>query len=198
MIQVPLFPLGAVLFPYGRMPLRIFEPRYLDLVRDSLKQQREFGVIWIREGREVILPGEDAMPKLAPVGCLARVVDWDATDNGQLAITIEGTCKFRLLATEQQSNFLIVGDAELLAPETVVPLPERAQGLIALLRQLIAHPLVARLNVEPETQDATRLANQIAQLLPLPETEKFILLTELDPLRLLDRLLLILDQITGE
>jgi Lon protease-like protein len=52
--------------------------------------------------------------------------------------------------------------------------------------------------VEPETQDSTRLANQIAQLLPLPEAEKFKLLAELDPLRLLDRLLLILDAIAGE
>jgi len=113
-------------------------------------------------------------------------------------LTIEGMRKFRLLSTEQQPNYLIVAEIELLAPEIAVPLPERALGLVALLRQLIAHPLVARLNVEPETQDATRLANQIAQLLPLPEAEKFKLLAELDPLRLLDRLLLILDAISGE
>lgn len=197
MPRVSLFPLGAVLFPYGRIPLRIFEPRYLDLVRDSLKHDTEFGVVWIREGSEIVTDDE-AMPKLAQLGCLARIVDWDATDAGQLAITIEGTRKFRLLSTEQQSNFLIVADIELLAPETVVPLPERARGLIALLHQLIAHPMVARLNVEPETQDAARLANQIAQLLPLPDAEKFKLLAELDPLRLLDRLLLILDAISGE
>ena len=195
MQQVPLFPLAAVLFPHGRIPLRIFEPRYLDLVRDSLKHNTEFGVVWIREGSEVV-SGDQAMPKLAQLGCLARIVDWDATDAGQLAITIEGTRKFRLLSTAQQSNYLVVAEIELLAPEIAVPLPERAQGLIALLRQLIAHPLVARLNVEPETQDATRLANQIAQLLPLPEAEKFKLLAELDPLRLLDRLLLILDAVS--
>lgn len=196
MTELPLFPLRAVLFPHGRMPLRIFEPRYVDLVRDCLKQEGEFGVVWIREGGEAVIDADNAMPKLAQIGCTARIVDWDALANGRLGITIEGGGKFRVLATQQRPNYLIVADVELLPAEEAAAVPERAGDLPELLTQLNAHPLVERLNLELQTGDAGRMANQIAQLLPIPEENKFALLTEADPLRRLDRLLLILEQIS--
>jgi uncharacterized protein len=196
MNELPLFPLRAVLFPHGRMPLRIFEPRYVDLVRDCLKQGSEFGVVWIREGDEVVADMDNAMPKLAPIGCTARIVDWDALPNGRLGITIEGGTKFRVLTTQQRANYLVVADIEMLPQDEALAVPERANDLAELLRQLIAHPLVARLKLEPQTDDAGRLANQIAQLLPIPEATKFSFLAEADSLRRLDRLLLILEQLS--
>lgn len=196
MIELPLFPLRAVLFPHGRMPLRIFEPRYVDLVRDCLKHESEFGVVWIREGDEAVVDADNAMPKLAQIGCTARIVDWDALPNGRLGITIEGGAKFRVLATQQRANYLVVADIEMLPAEVAIAIPDYANDLTELLRQLIAHPLVERLKVEPQTADAGRLANQIAQLLPIPEADKFTLLTEMDPLRRLDHLLLILEQLS--
>ncbi len=196
MIELPLFPLRSVLFPYGRLPLRIFEPRYVDLVRDCLKQESEFGVVWIREGNEAVVDVDSAMPKLAQIGCTARIVDWDALGNGRLGITIEGGDKFRVLATQQRPNYLIVADIEMLPEEEALAVPEHAIDLVELLRQLIAHPLVERLKLEPQITDAGRMANQLAQLLPIPEADKFALLTESDPLRRLDRLLLILEQLS--
>ena len=77
MTELPLFPLGAVLLPHGRMALRIFEPRYVSLVSDSLKRNAPFGVIWIREGRDIVVPGGETMPKLAPIGTTATIVDWN-------------------------------------------------------------------------------------------------------------------------
>ena len=196
MIELPLFPLRTVLFPYGRIPLRIFEPRYVDLVRDCLKQEGEFGVVWIREGSEAVVDADNALPKLAQIGCTARIVDWDALANGRLGITIEGRAKFRVLATQQRANFLIVADIEMLPEEEALAVPEHANDLTELLRQLIAHPLVDRLKLEPQIVDAGRMTHQIAQLLPIPEANKFALLIETDPLRRLDRLLLILDQLS--
>ncbi|MDB6063236.1 MAG: hypothetical protein JWM78_3339 [Verrucomicrobiaceae bacterium] len=195
-LQVPLFPLGSVLFPGGRVPLQVFEPRYVDLVRNSMRTNTEFGVVWIREGSEVVVDKQEPMPRLAQIGTFARIVDWDSLAGGRLGVTIEGSGKFRLLSTEQQSDFLIVAGAQRLADETALPIPARANELIGLLRQLIEHPLIARLNLEPETEDAGRLANQIAQLLPIAEANKFELLAELDPMLRLDRLLLILDQLS--
>jgi len=195
MVELPLFPLRAVLFPYGRMPLRIFEPRYVDLVRDCLKNDSEFGVVWIREGGEVVVDSEHAMPKLAQIGCTARIVDWDALANGRLGITIEGGAKFRVLATQQRPNYLVVADVEMLPAEETLAVPAHASDMIELLRQLAEHPLVARLKLEPQNDDAGRLANQIAQLLPIPEDSKFALLAESDPERRLDQLLLILEQL---
>lgn len=194
-MKLPLFPLGAVLLPGGRMLLRVFEPRYIDLVRDSMKQSAPFGIVRIREGREVVQPGADPMPRLAPVGTFARIVDFDATSTGLLSIVVEGEDKFRLLGTAQQTNFLIVGDVEPLPPEPALPLPERAESLLPLLQQLLQHPAIARLQMPPQMQDGGLLANQLAQLLPIPETEKFALLVEADPLQRLDQLLQILAEL---
>ena len=196
MTELPLFPLGAVLFPHGRMPLRVFEPRYVDLVRDCLKQESAFGVVWIREGDEIVVDTDNAMPRLAQIGCTARIVDWDALPNGRLGITIEGGAKFRVLATQQRPNFLVVADIETLPVEPVLPVPARAGDLVELLRQLTVHPLVARLKLEPQTDDVGALTHQVAQLLPIPEANKFTLLAEADPLRRLDRLLLVLEQLS--
>jgi Lon protease-like protein len=194
-VKLPLFPLGAVLFPGARMALRVFEPRYVDLVRDSLKQNAPFGIIHIREGREVVLPGDDPMPRLMPIGTFARIVDWDAMPNGMLGIIVEGESRFRLLGAQQQQNFLIIGDVEPLPAEVALPLPERAQSLLPLMHQLLEHPAIRRLQMQPQLDDGGLLANQLAQLLPIPESDKFILLAEVDPLVRLDRLLQKLEDI---
>lgn len=188
-MKLPLFPLGSVLFPGGRMALRVFEPRYVDLVRDSLKQNAPFGIVRIREGREVVQPGAEPMPRLAQIGTFARIVDWDATANGMLGIIVAGEAKFRLLSTEQRPNYLIVAEVEPLPDEAPLPLPERAGELLPLVQQLLEHPAVARLQMQPQMGDGGLLANQLAQLLPIPEAEKFALLAETDPLQRLDRLL---------
>ena len=88
--ELPLFPLSAVLLPHGRMPLQIFEQRYLDLVRETLRSDSQFGVVWIRQGSEVAQRGR-AAPELGDYGTSARIVDWDQRPNGLLGITIEGT-----------------------------------------------------------------------------------------------------------
>lgn len=194
MTELPLFPLGSVLFPGGRLPLQVFEPRYLDLISASLKQGRPFGVVLIREGREVVQPGAEPMPKLAPLGTLATVVDWSALPGGRLGVIIEGGGKFRLLGSRQRSDFLVIADVELLEEEGELPLPPQAQSLLPLLEQLLAHPAVARLGLQPRVEDGGRLANLLGQLLPIPEVMKFELLAEPDPLARLEHLLALLDR----
>lgn len=196
MQTLPLFPLNAVLFPGARLPLTIFEPRYLDLVRDCLKCQSGFGMIWIREGREVVTPGQDSMPRLAQVGTLARIVDWDAADGGRLAITIEGDTKFRLLASRQEPNFLVVGDVEWLPAEEPLPMAPSSGELADLLEQLLEHPVLQRLGVEPRRDDAGILGQQLAQYLPIDEADKFDLLSEADPVQRMDQLLQLLEQLS--
>jgi Lon protease-like protein len=193
-MQLPLFPLGAVLLPGGRMPLRVFEPRYVDLIGDCMKQSSEFGVVWIREGSEVVSAPETAMPKLAQLGTAARIKDWDALPGGLLGVTIEGTRKFRLLSTTQQANFLVVGEVDWLPDETPIELPGYALELRRMLEQLMLHPQIAALNLALDGLDTGRLTHLIAQLLPIPQARKFGLLAEADPLRRLDQLLALLDQ----
>ena len=82
--NIPLFPLGTVLFPGGPLPLRIFEPRYLDMVSDRMKQQSPFGVCLIRSGSEGGAPAE-----LYRIGTLATIVDWNQLPDG-LPVAEEG------------------------------------------------------------------------------------------------------------
>lgn len=197
MTELPLFPLGAILLPAGRMPLRVFEARYVDLVRDCMKTDGEFGVVLIRDGSEVVSTPDDAMPKLAQLGTAARIVDWDPLPGGMLGVTIEGTRKFRLLSTTQRADFLVVGDVDWLPPEPVVELPPHAVDLRHLLRQLMLHPAIAGLNLSIDDLDTGRLTHLIGQLLPIEQENKFRLLAEADPLRRLDQLLALLDRFSA-
>lgn len=197
MQTLPLFPLGSVLFPGARLPLTVFEPRYVDLIRDCLKQQRGFGIVWIREGSEVIHPQENPMPRLAQIGTLAEIVDWDAASGGRLAVTVEGRGKFRLLATRQRPDYLVIGDVEWLTDEEPLPLLDSRSELAALLDQLLHHPALRSLGVVPNRTDAGMLAQQLAQYLPIDEAGKFELLAEADPVRRLDGLLQLLERLSS-
>lgn len=104
--RIPLFPLGTVLFPGLLLPLHVFERRYRDLVRDLLTaphDQRRFGVVAIREGREV---GADGIRALYPVGCVARLRRVDPYDDGRFDIVSTGAQRFRLLSVDTALPYL--------------------------------------------------------------------------------------------
>ena len=116
--NLPLFPLHTVLFPGGRLPLRIFEMRYMDMAKACLKDRSPFGVCLIREGREV---GEPALP--ASVGTLARIEQWDMPQLGLLEIIALGGERFRILERRVEKNGLARARVELLAPDADADAP---------------------------------------------------------------------------
>ena len=178
---LPLFPLGTVLFPGGRLGLRIFEPRYLDLVRDCTRNDHGFGVCLILAGREV---GEPALP--AAIGCEARIVDFSATADGLLAITVEGGRRFRVGRTRVRDNGLLLGD--------IAWLPERAPArvrpehslLSTILRRLCER--AGRDCDKDELDDAEWVGWRLAEWLPLSHAQRQGLLQEDDPHARLQRL----------
>jgi Lon protease-like protein len=116
---LPLFPLGAVLYPGMLMPLHIFEERYRQLVRDLLAgpEPRRFGVIAIRKGRET---GIDGVQSLYEIGCTAALRRVDRLDDGRFDIVTVGTQRFRLLGLDESQPYL-QGEVEVLAEEPVAP-----------------------------------------------------------------------------
>ena len=122
--HIPLFPLGSALFPHARMPLQIFEPRYVDLVRRCMKTNSGFGVIMIEQGSEVYQRGQDELPNLAPVGCYARIVDWDQLPHNRLGITIEGTHRFSPGALAEARDHLLSADVHWWEEEQDCELPD--------------------------------------------------------------------------
>ncbi|HEB28060.1 MAG TPA: hypothetical protein ENI05_09830, partial [Porticoccus sp.] len=191
---IPLFPLSAVLFPGGRMPLQIFEPRYLDLISTSLKHDSGFGVVWLREGSETHVPENTVDTRLAQVGTYARIVDWDSLANGLLGVTIEGSKKFRVLSSFQRQDNLHMAEVEWIDQEALEPLPEDAEGMTDLLSQLLDHPHISRLKLNPDVGDVSTLSCLLAQLLPIEELLKFKLLALTNPLNRLQQLAELLDE----
>jgi Lon protease-like protein len=194
METIPLFPLGSVLLPTGKMGLQIFEPRYLDLISNCLKHEKDFGVVLLREGSEIHQANADIDPRLAHIGTMAQIVDWDSLANGLLGVTIVGGSKFRLVSSFQRDDNLHMAEVELLAPEPIIAVPEQSLELKQLLLQLLDHPHVARLQFNHEIDDVATLGCTLAQILPIDEELKFALLAETDPLIRLQVLMDMLDE----
>ena len=194
-MKLSLFPLSAVLLPFGRMPLRIFERRYLDLVRDSMRSGEAFGIVHIERGAEV---GSDALPQLAPVGTLAHIVDWDQLDDGLLGITVAGGERFALQSHRRADSGLVVAEVDLLAAGPPVQMEADWQPLAELLEGLEAHPHVQRIGLDVDREDPWQLAYALLQLLPLEESFKAQLLAEDDLATLMDELLGVLGDLSGE
>ncbi len=160
--QVPIFPLGTVLFPGGLLPLRIFEVRYVEMAKACLKDQSPFGVCLIREGAEV---GAPAVPE--PVGCLARIAECDVEQLGVLNVKAAGLERFRIVATDVNRDGLVVGRIEGLHPEAV---EKEAPGLAEsaeFLRKVMGAIGPQRF-IEPyRYDDASWVGFRLAEILPL-------------------------------
>jgi Lon protease-like protein len=175
-MTIPLFPLAAVLFPDGPLPLRIFEARYLDMISHCLREDGEFGVVQIRSGTDV---GE---VETASVGTLARIVDWYQGSDGILGITARGTRKFVLHGMNRQPDGLYIGEVEVLAGELQLPLPEQFRPMAALLETVIND--LGRLYdaIDKRYDDAAWVGYRLAEILPMPVAEKQGCLELTDPI----------------
>ncbi|MEZ5562340.1 MAG: LON peptidase substrate-binding domain-containing protein [Gammaproteobacteria bacterium] len=175
-MTVPLFPLGAVLFPDGPLPLRIFEARYLDMISRCLREDGEFGVVQIRTGTDT---GE---VETASVGTLARIVDWYQGSDGILGITARGTRKFALDEMSRQPDGLYVGQISILDGEPALKLPEEFRPMAALLETVIDD--LGRLYdaIDKRYDDAAWVGYRLAEILPMPVAEKQGCLELMDPI----------------
>ncbi|HVI53155.1 MAG TPA: LON peptidase substrate-binding domain-containing protein [Candidatus Sulfotelmatobacter sp.] len=91
---LPIFPLpGVLLLPEGRLPLNIFEPRYLAMVQDALGWGRLIGMIQPSNPE----PAKGAEPHLFETGCAGRISSFSETEDGRILLTLTGVCRFRIL-----------------------------------------------------------------------------------------------------
>jgi hypothetical protein len=170
---IPLFPLRSVLFPGGRLPLQIFEQRYIDLVSHCMKTESGFGVCLVTQGDEVVKSGGQQVSR---VGVYARIVDWDQLPNGLLGITVEGQRKFNVTDCWSRDDKLLMGSVHWSAEDYVgqqaLPLSHEQDGLVDLLRDLMAHPMIESLGLEMNFDDQRQLGWRLSELLPVPVHQK--------------------------
>jgi len=174
--DLPLFPLQTVLFPGGRLPLRIFEQRYLEMAKACLRDGAAFGVCLIREGSEV---GEPALPE--DVGCTARIVEWDMPQLGVLQVVARGERRFRIRERRVQADGLARAAAEFLAGETDAPL-DAADLCARVLRRILDAAPAGLVEAPPRYDSSAWVSARLAELLPLSGAAKQRLL-EMDDAR---------------
>ena len=158
--RVALFPLSVVLFPQGVLPLRVFEARYMDMVRDCMRDETSFGVCLVSDGKGA---GTNGTPATADVGCLARITAWDMQQLGLLQIRTVGGDRFRLLASESQPNGLMMGEIDLIEADDDQRVPDEHRPCVELLTRII-EDMSAQLAEKRRTGEATEGSPVLAQL----------------------------------
>ncbi|MGP1667203.1 MAG: LON peptidase substrate-binding domain-containing protein [Rhodanobacter sp.] len=179
LVEMPLFPLSTVLFPEGQLPLRIFEPRYVDLVRECTRHNKSFGVCLILQGSE---SGAPAVP--AAMGTTARITDFHTDGDGLLAILAEGGTRFRVERSRVRADGLLRGHVELWADEPKHPVPVEFALLQSILERLI-ESMAPQWRLAPRSayDDASWLGFRLSELLPLDVAEQQRMLELTDPLQ---------------
>lgn len=175
--SLPLFPLGAVLFPGGLLPLRIFEVRYLDMIGRCHRAGAPFGVVCLTQGSEVRVPG--ASEDFCSVGTLATIASCETPQAGLMMVRATGTQRFRITSREQLKHGLWVADVQRLPADRSVAIPPDLQPtadalhkLIETLRQRTGDDAQLPLQGPWHLDDCGWVANRWCELLPLPVVMK--------------------------
>ena len=182
---LPLFPLGSVLFPGVVMPLRVFEPRYRQLVEDLQAlpdgADQRFGVVAIRDGREV---GDGNVRSLYEYGCTAQISAADAADDGSYALVTTGVERFRVLTADLTGGPYPTGEVEVLTDvpgEDADALRTPATAQFLGYQRALSGLRGVRIGPIPQLpDDATVLSYLIAATMILDVREKHSLLAAAD------------------
>lgn len=190
-MKVPLFPLRTVLYPGGPLPLRIFEPRYLDMISDCLKRDAPFGVLLIKSGSET------GPATTYEVGTLARITDWYQGSDGLLGLTAVGEQRFRLLSAHRQADGLNIGEIEMLEPEGRYSLPEEYEPLAHILAGVLDD--LGRLyeSLDRQYDDAGWVSYRFFEILPISPEQKQSCLEANDVMQRLHHVREVLDSVSG-
>ena len=173
---MPLFPLNTVLFPGGQLSLRIFEARYLDLVRDCGHSGEGFGVCLILEGDEV---GAPAVP--AAIGCEARITDFSTGPDGLLLLSVQGDRRFHVERSRVRDNGLIVAEVSWYEARDRQAVQPEHQLLTLLLRRIVERAGPPHDQIEKACfDDADWVSWRLAEWLPLTGLDRQVLLQESD------------------
>jgi Lon protease-like protein len=179
---IALFPLNIVLFPDGPLPLRIFETRYVDMVRRCMRETQSFGVVLIREG------GEVGPAETFEVGTLAEIVDFHQLRDGLLGLSCVGRQRFRIRSRSRQADGLNLAEVDRLPPEPRVAVPPRHARLAQLLESVLPQLGEVYEGFEMRLDDAAWVGHRLGEILPIPLADKQSCLELDDPIARLDML----------
>lgn len=183
--KIPLFPLGTVLFPDGVISLKIFEVRYLDMIKQCLRDKTEFGVVSIIKNLDA--NKEDVSLSFSKIGTLAQIEDFDPVQPALYMTKSFGTQRFKLINSSQELNGLWIGEVELLENDPHAPIPQEHQKVAELLDEIISviqsEDLLGEAPFKKpfKVDDCGWVSNRLAELLPISLAQKNHLLAQTNP-----------------
>ena len=183
--KIPLFPLGTVLFPDGVIALKIFEARYLDMIKQCLREKTVFGVVSVIKNPDS--HEENLSSYFSKVGTLAQIEDFDPVQPALYMTKSFGTQRFTLLNSQQEANGLWMGEIALLENDPITPIPEEHHKAVKLLDEIISviqsQDLLddAPFKKPFKVDDCGWVSNRLAELLPISLIQKNHLLAQTNP-----------------
>jgi Lon protease-like protein len=165
--EIALFPLKLVLFPGGPLPLRIFETRYIDLIRRCLRDDLGFGVVMILEGPEAGGPAQTV-----DVGCYARIVDFSQQPDGLLGIEAVGGRRFRIVGRSRAADGLNLASVIWLPEEAAAALPAEFAELVPLVDAVLDQIGGPYMRMDRQSDSAAWMSARLAEILPVPLEHK--------------------------
>lgn len=182
-MRLPIFPLNTVIFPRGCMPLRIFEARYLDMVKHCVKENSSFVVCLIRSGREVSAPAS-----FYPLGTECEITDWETTPEGLLGITVVGRHRVEVSSPQIAPDNLITADIVRTEEMPDQPLPDSFGEWRDLLRQIMQKLGSPFTDLQADYESADWVGARLIEYLPIELAKKQQLLRLDHPLVRLEHL----------
>lgn len=170
-VTTPLFPLSSIVLPGGLLPLRLFEPRYINMVKDCFKTESGFGVCLIKDGQEA---GQVAEPY--PRGTLVSIIDFDQGPDGLLHITAKGEQEFTLNSFTTKEDNLLIGDITPIPTQEPLEMSEEYRSLSQKLAIILQYVEPNIIYPEKELSNPDWVCHRMLELLPLSATSKFELL----------------------
>ena len=191
---VPIIPLHTVLFPDGPLPLRIFEPRYLDMISKCLKDGTDFGICLISDGDEV-----GAIAAAHEIGTIANIKDWHMEKDGILGVTVSGKNRFQVKSSKILANQLMMAEVDLYDEYAdSKKIPEEFSPLVSLLKEHLDRFQEQYLGLPARYDDADWVGFRLAEVLPLKLSQKQYFLQLDDSLVRLERLSAVMDHLDLE
>lgn len=170
-MQLPLFPLSSIVLPDGLMPLRLFERRYIDMVKDCFRNDTGFGICLIKQGGEVADVCEPY-----PLGTRVSIIDFDQGSDGLLHIVAKGIEEFKILTYAANEAGLLIGEVEPIPAQAATPMEPEFEVLATKLDLILGYLESEARYDEKHLDDADWVIHRLLEVLPLSKDAKFELL----------------------
>jgi len=132
-----------------------------------MRENIGFGILYIEEGRETRAESRDRFPVVSMIGTEVKIVDFDQIEGNLLGILVEGLGRFEVKNSWEETDHLLIGEVEHIEDEADYELQESDGSLVQILKELVRHPMIEKLNLSIDYFNGVDVSYRLAELLPL-------------------------------